>query len=162
MIPAAMKRIDAYCNHNFQSNSGTLNLDGNNKDVLIIPPPYVPVISVSSVTVDNTVATASDIKTYDTHIAYDNSSFRKDYQNVQVVLNYGYTEVPADLEYACAQLVANALIDLVRRKILPQMVAQVMQAEGGNASLLFASPYVFTADIKEILNKYRYSSMGVA
>ena len=162
LIPAAMKRIDAYCNHNFQNNSGTVTLDGNGKDTLLIPPPYVPVISVSSVTISSAAATLTDIKSYASYIAYDGGHFTKDYQNVVVVLTYGYTSIPADIEYACAQLVANVLIDLVRRKILPDMVAQAMQAQGGNANMLFASPHVFTPDIKEILNEYRYSTMGVA
>jgi hypothetical protein len=162
LIPAAMKRIDAYCNHDFQNNSGTVTLDGNGKDTLLIPPPYVPVQSVSSVTVSDAAATISNIKSYDTYIAYDGGNFTEDYQNIVVILSYGYTEIPADIEYACAQLVANVLIDLVRRKILPDMVAQAMQAQGGNANMLFASPYVFTPDIKEILDQYRYSTMSVA
>jgi len=161
LIPAAEKVIDSYCHHDFNNNvGGTVTLDGNGKQKLVIPPPYVPVISVSSVTVDGTDVT-SDIKSYSTYIAYDGGSFTEDYQNVVVVLNYGYASVPTDVELACAEYVANMLLELVRRKMIPDLIAQDLTREGGGATSLFRSSKVFTKEIKETLNKYVYSSVGV-
>lgn len=159
IIPAAQKTIDGYCNHNFNSNSGTVTLDGNGKGTLIVPPPHVPVISVSAVTVDGTDVT-SDIKTYDTYLAYDGGSFTEDEQNVVVTLSYGYTSVPDDVEFVCAQLCANMLAETVRKKMLPDTVAQVLNATAGSGAM-FSSPRVFTKELKEMLNPYRVSSFYV-
>jgi len=159
LIPPAQKVIDGYCNHNFNNNSGTITLDGNGKGVLIIPPPYVPVINVSSVTVDGTDVT-SDIKTYDTYLAYDGGTFTEDEQNVTITLNYGYSSVPDDIEYICAQLCANILAEIVRKKMLPDTVAQALNATAGSGAI-FSSPRVFTRELKEMLNPYRISSFYV-
>jgi hypothetical protein len=153
LIPASMKVIDNYCNHNFQNNSGTITVDGNGKSVLPIHNPYLPIITVSSVKIDNSTVT-TNIKTYETYIAYDGGTFTEDYQNVTITLTYGYATVPADIEYACAQHVANMLVELVRRKVLPDKVASSFDVAS-------QTPNVFTDDIKKILDKYKYVDVDV-
>jgi len=159
IIPPAQKIVDGYCNHNFNNNSGTVTLDGNGKGVLTIPPPYVPIISAGTVTVDDSDVT-SNIKTYDTYLAYDGGTFTEDEQNVVITLSYGYSSVPADVEYVTAQLCANMLAELVRKKMLPDTVAQVLNAAAGSGAM-FSSPRVFTKELKEMLNPYRISSFYV-
>jgi len=42
------------------------------------------------------------------------------------------------------------------------LIAQELGREGGGGASLFRSSKVFTKEIKEVLNKYVYSSAGVA
>lgn len=165
IIPEIQKAIDSYVGHSFLSNSGTLTLDGNGKNVLFIKPPYVPVLAVSSVTLDGTAITSS-IKTYDTYLAYEGGIFtcdRNNRQNVQVVLTYGYSSVPADVQLTCALACSNLLADLVRRKLMPDNVAAALQS-GSNAGVingLAKATLLLHPEIRDMLDKYVYSTLDV-
>ena len=96
LIPKAQDMIDNYCGRNFKNNSGTIDLDGNGKEVLsltragkinslpgsLMP---VPLLSVTSVTVDSGANIATSIKWYDAYIAYDGCHFCKGRQNVGII-----------------------------------------------------------------------------
>ena len=151
--PQARKVIDNYANHGFGSYSGTWKLDGNGKDFLPMPPKYCPLISVSSVTVDGTAVT-SDIKTYDNYVVYDGGTFTDDYQNVTVIASYGYTSVPKDIEYVAGQLCANALREMIRSKMLPDLIVPSLEADGAGLSGIMMNPRIFTKELKEMLDKY--------
>ena len=165
LIPAAQKIVDNYCDHNFQSNSGTLLLDGNGKRVLMIHPPYVPVLSAGTIKV-NDVDVTSKIKVYDTFIAYEGGAFTEDSstrKNVQVVLEYGYESVPDDIQFATAQLTSNMLADMLRRRLMPDIVAQAMQTSNNNVVItgMAKGANVLTPELRDILEQYRYSRLDV-
>ena len=166
LIPAAQKIIDNYVDHNFQSNIGTLLLDGNGKRVLIIHPPYVPVLSAGTVKV-NDVNVTSNIKTYSTYLAYEGGVFTEDAsnrQNVQVTLAYGYDEVPSDVQYVAAQIAANILADMLRRKLMPDTVAKAMQSNAETVivtGMAKNAVIMATSELRGILDGYRFSRLDV-
>ena len=164
-IPMAQKIIDIYVGHDFQSNSGTLLLDGNGKSALMIHPPYVPVLAASSVTINGSEVVSS-IKTYDTFIAYEGGVFTEDagnLQNIQVTLTYGYAAVPADVQYVCAQITANILADMLRRKLMPDTVARAMQSNADTVVVtgMSKNATILTSELRDALDKYRYSTLDV-
>ncbi len=164
IIPAAMKVIDNYCQHNFQNNQGgTILLDGSGDRVLMIPPPYLPVISTSSVLLGG-VDISSNIKAYESFLHYEGGVFTKtenSKKNVTVVLNYGYTSIPDDIVYAASQVGANILNSMVRRKLVPNIMTEAFSTETHGFAALLNVPVALTADIKDILDKYRFSYMEV-
>jgi hypothetical protein len=164
LIPAAQEQIDNFVGHNFLHNTGgTILLDSNGLDFLMIPPPYIPVLDITSVHLDNVEITSS-IKFYPSYIAYPGGIFTKSstsMQNVQVVLDYGYEEVPKDIMYVCMRLCANRVIDLVRRRMLPNQIAAAMQQEYLSMRGVLNAPELFTDELKEMLRPHIYSRMEV-
>jgi hypothetical protein len=165
IIPAAQKLVEGYVQHNFQNNAGTIKLDGRGKRIPMIPPPYLPVMSVSSVQIDG-IEVVGSIKIFETYLASDGRYFTENqarHQNVQITLTYGYTAVPDDVAYVTAQICANMLADMVRRKMMPDTVAKAMQV---NAETVIISGMgkrsdIFTAELKEALTPYMYTRMDV-
>ncbi len=157
-IPMAQVIIDSFCEHNFQNNKdATLTLDGNGKKVLFIQNPYVPLISVTEVLIDD-VNVTSDVKVYKTFLRYNNGVFTKNVsngQNVSLKFDYGYTSVPDDIKFVCAEVCALMLNEQVRKKLMPDLMMQAMQSDGVGGGLL-QNPRVLTPDLKSILNKYRF------
>ena len=131
----------------------------------MIHPPYVPVLAVSSVQI-NGVEAVGNIKSYDTYLAYEGGAFTEDYstrKNVQVTLTYGYAAVPSDIQYATAQVTANMLADMVRRKLLPETVAKAMQAQADTVVItgMSKSALILTSELRDLLDNYRFSRMDV-
>jgi len=164
-IPLAQKIVDSYCGHNYQNNTGTITVDGNSHNVLMIHPPYVPILSAGTVLLGG-VNVTSNITAYDTYLAYKGGVFTEDSsnrRNVSVTLNYGYTAVPSDIRYATAQVTANMLADMVRRKMMPDTVARAMQSNSDTVivSGMTKNTLVLTSELCNLLECYRYSSMDV-
>lgn len=164
-IPFAMKIIDNYCGHNFQSNTGTLTLDGNGRRVLMIPPPYLPILAAGTVLMGG-VNITSNVTAYDTYIAYQGGVFTEDAssrRNISATLSYGYTAIPTDIQYATAQVAANILADMVRRKLMPESVARAMQAQADTVifSGMSKSVIILTNELRDLLDSYRFSCMDV-
>lgn len=164
-IPFAMKIVDNYCGHNFQSNTGTLTLDGNGRRVLMIPPPYLPVLAAGTVLMGG-VNITSNVTAYDTYIAYQGGVFTEDAssrRNISATLSYGYTAIPTDIQYATAQVTANILADMIRRKLMPETVAKAMQAQADTVifSGMSKSVIILTNELRDLLDGYRFSCMDV-
>ena len=165
LIPQVQKIVDNYVQHNFLSNSGTIKLDGRGKRILMIPPPYLPIMSVSSVQIDG-VEVVSGIKVFETYLGSDTRYFVENqarHQNVQITLTYGYTSVPADVAYVTAQITANLLADMVKRKLMPDTVARAMQVNAETVIIggMGKRSDIFPADLKEMLLAYMYTRMDV-
>jgi len=166
LIPKAQDMIDNYCGRNFKSNSGTIDLDGNDKEVLpitragkvnslpgsLMP---VPLLSVTSVTIDGGANISADIDWYDSYIAYECGHFCRGRQNVRIIGTWGNSAVPHDIQYVTAQICAHALAESIRMGMLPDLITPIMEG-GGDVGMLFRSPKVFTANEKEILDRYRF------
>lgn len=166
-IPMAQKIIDSYVDHNFLSNTVTaLLMDGSGGNILMISPPYVPILTLTSVTLGG-VNITSNLKAYDSYIAYQGGVFTKDNssrQNVSATFTYGYASVPADVRYACAQIVCNILADMLRRKMMPDTVSRALQSNSDTVivSGMAKNANILTPEICSILDQYRYSRMDVA
>lgn len=189
LIPKAMDMIDNYVGHNFHLNYGTMRLDGSGKEGLhisrvglvddtddgvnnLIPPRLLPVpmISITSISIDSVAQTVTDFQVYDEIITYDCNCFNAGRQNVEIVGTWGYgtysalgvisEAVPHDIQYCCAQVCSNALTEMVRRRMLPDLITPIMEG-GGAVHLLFRSPKVLTQNEKEILERYRFREYGV-
>ena len=174
LIPQAMAVVDEYVSHNFQSNSGTILLDGNGKSWLpmtregvvdtgsgyfpmeILP---IPLITVDSVTDNGTAVT--DYKTYHSYIKNDDGVFQTDYQNVKIIGTWGYTSVPNDIQYVTARMCANVIGEMLRMRNLPDLVKSIMDGSGALAPL-FYNPVIMTRNEKELLTKYRYKEVQMA
>jgi len=153
LIPAAQKFIDSYCNHRFGSYSGTWLQDGSGKKLLVMPTQYCPLISVTSITVDG-VAVTADVKVYDNYVVYDDGVFTQDEQNVTVVASYGYTSVPTDVQYVCAELCASMLRQILRSRMMPDLIVPTLES-GDISTTLLANPKVFTNELKDRLEVYK-------
>ena len=173
LIPASMKFVDGYCNHNFQHNSGTLTLDGSGKETLLLGrgaigdglPANVlplPMIAVSSVTIDGAAQNIADFQIYDTYITYENNVFAQGRQNVVLVAEWGYSAVPDDVRVVTALLCANFLREMIRSRLLPDLVTPILTAERGAVGVLFAHPKILTENEKPILDQYRFYTVSVA
>lgn len=161
LIPHASKIIDNYVGHSFGTPTiGTLTFDGSGKAVLFLSLTYTPFIGVSAGSVDNVGITASDIKIHDQYLERVGGVFSKGKKNVTLYGSYGYSSLPSDIEFACAQLCANVLSDMVRRKVYPDLFMP-MSANGGEAGVLMANPKVFTTAIKEVLDPYKLTTIDI-
>jgi len=164
VVPAAMKIIDSYCQHDFHLNTGgTIILDGSGDQDLLIPSPYLPVISTSSVLIGGEEVN-SQVKAYESYIHYEGGVFTKtesSRKNITVVLTYGYASIPVDIKYACTQVGANIVNAMVRRKLVPNVMTEAFSTETHGFAALLNVPVALTADIKDILDKYRFSYMDV-
>ena len=164
LIPMAQQIVDSYVDHNFLSNLGTVTLDGNGKRILMMPPPYLPMINAGTVKIGG--AAVSGIKTYQTYLAYESGTFSEDSasrQNVEATVEYGYGAVPSDVQYVAAQVAANILADMLRRKLMPDTVARAMQSNSDTVVItgMAKNANVLTSELRMILDKYRFSRMDV-
>ena len=177
LIYKAMDFVDNYCRHNFQDNMGTIYVDGRNRETVHVtsagvktewPDAYsefpvgllpIPLMRVTGITIDTVAQTAAQVaanfRTYNTHVAYTDSCFNEGRQNVVLTARFGYGTIPHDIQYVTAQLCSNMLADMVRRRMLVDLITPIMEG-GGDIGILFRSPKVLTNNEKEILNKYRY------
>jgi hypothetical protein len=187
LIPKAQDVIDNYCRHNFYENGGTIVVDGSGKEgqpifrhaltcystqkdsdttgtvrpSRLLP---LPLISVTAVEIDGTEVTLTDIQTYSSYLSYDDNFFNEGRQNITIKGTWGYGTYPHDIQYVTAQLCANMLTEMVRRRLLPDLVTPIL--ERGDAStramaMLFRSPQVLTNNEKEILHRYMYHEIEV-
>lgn len=164
-IPMAQKIIDSYVDHNFLNNTGTVLLDGNGHEVLMVHPPYVPILTAGTVLI-NSVNVTANIKAYDSYLAYQGGVFTQDSssrKNVSVTLNYGYTSVPSDVRFVCAQIVANILSDMLRRKLMPDTVSRAMQSNSDTVIIsgMTKNTQILTSELMAILDQYRFSRLDV-
>lgn len=166
LIPQAEGIIDRYTGHQFGTPSlGTFVLDGSGKSILFFPTKWTPLIGLSAGSVDGVGLTMTQIKVYDQYIRYNNGNFTQGKQNCVFYGSYGYLDkngspiVPDSVKYICAQLCANVLLDMVRRNVAPDLFRQILltrtaEGERGIGSL-WASPHIFTEELKNMLNEYR-------
>jgi hypothetical protein len=137
-------------------------VDGSGKDTVFIKPQYAPLTSLTSVSVDGVAKAVGDFKVYDQYVVYDDGTFTEDEQNVVLVADYGYATVPQDVAFVCGQICAGALREIVRSKMVPDLITQLMESEGaGGLSAVLAMPRIFTKENKEMLDKYVYTQVDV-
>ena len=182
LIYKAMDFVDNYVMHNFQDQVGTIYLDGRCRETIHVtsagvktewPDTYpefpihlmpVPLMEVTGITIDTVAQTAAQVaanfRTYNTHVAYTNCVWNEGRQNVVLVARFGYDTVPHDIQYVTAQLCSNMLADMVRRRMIVDLITPILEG-GGDIGVLFRSPKVLTNNEKEILNKYRYHTAEI-
>ena len=166
LIPKAMDVIDNYTGRNWKNNSGTIDLDGNGKEALplsraghinslpgsLLP---VPLLSVTSVTIDSGANIATSIKWYDSYIAYECGNFCKGRQNVRIIGTWGNSVVPHDIQAVTAQVCVNFMTEAIRMRMLPDIMTTVMEGSG-NIAALSKAPLTLTINEKQVLDRYRF------
>lgn len=156
LIPTAEGFIDRFCGHNFNNNgSVTVTVDGNGKQCIVLPPTYYPITDLNSVTISSVAQTVTEFKYYNQYICRDSGVFTEDEQNVTFNIDHGYTSVPDDVSYVCGQLCANMLREMVRSKMMPDLIVPILevgQARGLGA--IMANPAVFTYELRDMLKRY--------
>jgi len=166
LIPKAQDMMDNYTGRNWKNNSGTIDLDGNGKEVLplsraghidglpgsLLP---VPLLSVTSVTIDGGANIAADVEWYDSYIAYECGNFCKGRQNIRIIGTWGNSAVPHDIQAVTAQICVNFMAEAIRMRMLPDILTTVMEG-GGNIAALMRAPKVLTVSEKEVLDRYRF------
>ncbi len=176
LIPAAMNFIDNYVGHNFQSNSGTILLDGSGKEALhisriglvdvddsgYVPPRLLPVpmLSITAISFNSVAKTVTDFQMYDEIIRYESNIFDAGRQNIKIEGTWGYTSIPDDIRYVAAHICANLLTGMIRSRMLPDLITPVLTG-GGDVGVLFSSPKVLTKNEKEILRQYKFREYAV-
>jgi hypothetical protein len=187
LISKCQDIIDHYVSHNFYLNHGTIRLDGSGKETQLItgsatsvygnqagagagnPIPVellpLPLITVTGVNIDGVAQTATDFQTYKSYVTYEGNVFCSGRQNVDIIGTWGYGTYPHDVQYVTAQIAANCLSEMVRRRMIPDIITPILErgiASDRVISMILRTPLVFTQNEREILNKYRYYSLEVA
>jgi len=166
LIPIAQDFVDNYVGHNFSNNSGTIILDGGGREHLNISrvglvnglPPLLlplPLIDITSVTINSGADVSASILVYDTFIRYDCNNFCVGNQNVTIVADWGYATVPDDIKYVTAQLCVNVLSEAIRRRMVPDLITTIMEGAGAIGAIMHG-PRVFTLNESSILDRYKY------
>lgn len=109
LITASSRQIEAYCNRKFEVSAYSELYDGNASDILFLN--RIPIVSVTSLSIDAELVEADDFKVYDDYVRLVSRLFTWGKQNVAVAYTAGLYDSltespPADLEDACIQLVA--------------------------------------------------------
>ena len=161
LIPQAQKLIDSYCGRQFFTKSGTLIFDGTGKALLFLLPEYTPFLGVSGGTIQTSPIDVLAVKVHDQFLELYGAAWTTGKKNVTIVGSYGYVAVPDDIRFTCAQICANSLVDMVRRKMFPQAFLAQANAGGEGAPVQMASSSIFTKPLKENLEGYRATWVDV-
>ena len=104
LLNAASDRLERFCNTKFKKRSAiTLTLNGNGQALLDLG---APILSVTSVTIEDQVVPATDYKVLATRgqLYYENT-WPIGVQNIVVACSLGYDPVPHPITEACMFLV---------------------------------------------------------
>lgn len=159
LIPKAQALIDHYCNHSFTLRLVDYYLDGSGKSTLWLPPEYCPPVMFGTVTVDGVSVTIADIHLSEQFIQWDGGSFNASSpKGIHLIGSAGFGTIPTDIQMVTDQLCANSLLDMVRRKMAPDLFSEIIRAgpeTGGGGRNLLAAPWIFTKDLKQMLEPHR-------
>ena len=186
LIPKCQDIVDNYTGHNFYLNHGTILVDGSGRETQLItgsaktvysnqavtgsgdPVPAqllpLPLITITGVEIDGTTETITDFQVYESYVTYEDNVFSSGRLNVEIVGTWGYGTYPHDIQYVTAQIAANCLAEMVRRRMIPDIITPVLergQASDRVIAMILRTPLVFTQNEREMLNKYRYYSIEV-
>ncbi|GAH62918.1 unnamed protein product, partial [marine sediment metagenome] len=101
-----------------------------------------------------------DFQYYNEIITYEGNVFDTGRQNIKIEGTWGYAAVPDDIRYVAAHICANLLTDMIRSRMLPDLITPILTG-GGDIGVLFRSPKVLTTNEKEILDRYRFWEYAV-
>jgi hypothetical protein len=154
LIPASSRQIEAYCNRTFDVSASTEAYDGNASDILFLN--RVPIVSVSSLSIDDEVIAADEYKVYDDYIRLLSRLFTCGKQNVTISYSAGLYDAlsespPADLEDACIQLIAFKFTMRGAEGLSQKQVNQSSDSFAGVAIPL---------SVALVLDKYRRPRVG--
>lgn len=151
LITQASQFIQAWLNRTFASQAYSDVRDGTGTGVLMFP--NYPVTAVASVTVDDvavplaTNTTATGYRFDSTRLYLNNGdTFRRGFGNVAVSYTAGYASTPAEIDGACADLVAFKYRELERIGHSSKSI------QGETVAFITAD---MPAAVKTLLNNYR-------
>ncbi len=111
-----------------------------------------------TITVNGSAINVADVKVSEQFIQWDGGSFSCSTPlGVHLIGSAGFGTLPTAVQYVTDQLCANILIDMVRRNVAPNVFKANLGADAPDSGYvsMFASPRVFTKELKQILEDYR-------
>lgn len=155
LITAASRQIEAYCNRTFEIQGFSEDYDGNASDILFLS--NTPIISVSSLLIDDESVESEEFKVYDDYIRLVSRLFTPGELNVSVEYSAGFFDPqsespPAELEDACVQLVAFKFNMRGANGLTQKRVNQTSESFAAVAIPL---------SVAIILDKYKRQQLGV-
>lgn len=158
LIPKAQEIINQYCNHRFDLHLVDYHLDGSGKRTLWLPPEFCPPNMFGTITVNGVAVAISDIHLSEQFIQWAAGSFiSSSPKGIHLIGSAGYTTIPTAIQYVTDQICANVLIDMVRRNVAPNVFKANLATDAPDAGYtsVFASPRVFTKELKQMCDEYR-------
>lgn len=80
------------------------------------------------------------------------------YRNIRSDYTPGYAAVPTPIAHLTKELVANTIRGILKRKLTPQEISQVIMA-GGDIRLFFAEDWRLSKAHRDILDEYQVSEV---
>ena len=114
-LDVASAKIDSFCQRDFLLHTdATIKYDGNDLDTLLIR--ETPIVSIASLKISDDVIGSDKFVSYDWgKIRLKNGlTFTEDIQNIEIVLTYGYSEVPGMIKHICVLLVKDLIQDTLK------------------------------------------------
>lgn len=182
LIPHATDLIDNHVGHDFLLTTGTIRLDGSGKETQhvnrfgsvivggttsypqLLP---LPLTFVGTIVIDGVTQTLANFQIYKTYVTHENNYFASGRQNVDLVATWGYGtvsgDVPEDIKYITGQVCANALRNMLKRWIAPQEITRIIMGGRSTGGMrgFYAEDISLTDGLKERLNRYRFTDVGV-
>ena len=154
LIAASSRQVEAYCNRTFEIRDLTENYDGSASDILFLD--NSPIVSVSSLTIDDESLQPDEFKVYDDYVRLVSRLFTCGKLNVSIEYAAGHFDAqtdspPADVEDACIQLVAFKFSLRGAEGLAGRRVNQSADTFAGAAIPL---------SVAIILDKYRKARIG--
>lgn len=157
LITRVSEQIQSYLSRNIVAQTYTATLNGAGSDRISLP--NYPITAVSALSVDGVSksqapnATATGFVFSDTQVMLRGDRFTRGVQNVSITYIAGYNPIPADIQAACLEGIANAINAL-------DYDPRATEVQAGGTKLVFgdieqALAICLTANITTILNQLR-------
>jgi len=160
VIPEAEKLINDYCRRpDFSEHANEVEYfdgDGFRKFVIVSKKPIIAVSKLEFEINEDTwnERPASYYKIQGDRVVY-RTVLPKGFQNIRVTYSWGFPEVPLDVSYAAAEIVARFVQKRVVYKMGPLVRVEDFRVE-------LANPDVFTDDLRSTLDHYRRAMATMA
>lgn len=149
VLSRSEQMVDDMAGTVFVETTTTETTSGSGTDEL--PLSNLPVVSVTSVTIDGDVVDTANVTVHDTHIELDDSASYDtfpDGSTVDVDYSYGYSDVPAAVEEGVIRLARRAL-DEVRTDGVESM------SESGGISYTFRTSAEIRTEVSRAVQQFR-------
>jgi hypothetical protein len=173
-LDRATLRLEEYCNRlpgGFSNNTAeTISIDGTGTSFLRIRPyRYVPILTVTAITIDDESQTLTDFTIYDDHIEWKRrgtsidassvyASFLPGTKNIDVTLTWGYATTPPAVIAAEYMLAKERLLSRIAAAIDPTSTAVppgVEQWQAGEYMVRFPKTGQYGAQMQDCYKQAR-------
>jgi len=163
LISQAEEIINDYCGRDFNLHENVVekhDAEAENyeysdafprsKVAYLIFPKHYPIVSVSSLKIDDQTVDTDDYKVYDSYIKSKTIPKEK-WQNIELTYSYGYSSVPQSVKTVCIRLVAKMLNKAIQ--IRGGRGAESLSV--GDFSVKYNYSEGLDPELQAMLNKYK-------